>query len=719
MSHSRAEEMLDNAYKLVDQGQLTQAAKLFAEVLNIQEDIAEAWMMRGTIMAELGATNEAMSYLERAISLDPGYAVAHFALGRILHALGDLERARMIYKSAVESDPGFAEAWLMLGGVLGQLRAFHDAEVCSLRARELLPNSVEATTNLVNALLSQAVIHGQQGDVDSAEKFAQRVIEIHPDHADANYLLGILAAKHDKMDLAARFLSRAIQSNPVDARYHFSQGVVFWSQGRNREAIECYQKTLSLDPNHDEARWALTMAQVPIVYGTDDDPVECRKRFSRELTNLDNWFSTDEKIKRGFRFVGDHQPFYLSYREEDNRALFEQHGALCCRLMKWWQNEQNYTLDGNVSAGKVRIGIVSSQIRSSSVWHAIVKGWFVHFDRQRFEVLVFHVGSRHDETSAWARSHSSFYERGEKTFQQWAAIILRQHPDVLVYPDIGLDPMTTKLASLRLANTQIVSWGVPETTGLPTIDYYLSAEDFEPVNAQDNYTEKLILLPHLGCTYSRLRVTPGDPAMDKLGINTTRPVFICPGAPFKYAPEHDAVFAEIARRTGKCQFVFFVNTDRSGYSETLKQRLELAFSAAGVDFNQYVVFIPWQTSSNFFGLMQRANVFLDTIGFSGFNTAIQAVESGIPIVTREGTYMRGRLASGILRRMELSELITHSDEEYIALAVRSAQDVEYRQTIRKQIEEKRHVLFDDLAPTLAFQEFLANVVNGERNSNRE
>ena len=719
MTHSRAEEMMNNAYMLVDQGQLTQAAGMFAEVLGIQEDNAEAWMMRGSIMAELGATNDAIVCLERAIALEPDYAQAHFSLGRILHTRGELERARLHYKVAVESDPGFAEAWVMLSGIHGQSGAFHDAEISSLRALELLPHSVEAMTNLVNALLSQAIIHGQQGDMDSAETFAQRVIEINSNHADANYLLGILAAKKDKMDLAARFLSRAILNNPGDARYHFSQGVVFWSQGRNKEAIECYKKALSLDPNHDEARWAFTMAQIPIVYETDDAPVECRSRFSRELANLDNWFDEDENIKRGFQFVGDHQPFYLSYREEDNRALFARHGALCSRLMKRWFDGQKFNPASIVSTGTPRIGIVSAQIRNSSVWHAIVKGWFMHIDRQRFAIHVFHIGPKHDEISAWARSHSSFYERGEKNFQQWIETILMQRPDVLIYPDIGLDPMTTKLASLRLAKTQIAFWGVPETTGLPTIDYFLSAEDFEPPNAQDNYSEKLILLPHLGCTYPRLRVTPSDPDLAKLGIDSKHPVFVCPGAPFKYAPEHDWIFAEIAGRVGKCQFVFFVNTDRAGYSEILGRRLELAFSAAGLDSREYVVFIPWQTSSNFFGLMQRADVFLDTIGFSGFNTAIQAVESGIPIVTREGKYMRGRLASGILRRMGLPELITHGDEEYVALAVRLAQDAEYRQNIQKQIEEKRAVLFDDTAPTAAFQEFLANVVRDGRNSEKK
>jgi len=63
--------------------------------------------------------------------------------------------------------------------------------------------------------------------------------------------------------------------------------------------------------------------------------------------------------------------------------------------------------------------------------------------------------------------------------------------------------------------------------------------------------------------------------------------------------------------------------------------------------------------------MNRYCVFLNTIGFSGFNTAIQANECALPIVTIEGKFMRGRLASGILKRISMGELVTKSEAEYI------------------------------------------------------
>jgi predicted O-linked N-acetylglucosamine transferase (SPINDLY family) len=271
-----------------------------------------------------------------------------------------------------------------------------------------------------------------------------------------------------------------------------------------------------------------------------------------------------------------------------------------------------------------------------------------------------------------------------------------------------MDPMTTKLASLRLAPVQAASWGHPETSGLPTIDYYLSAEGLEPAGAQENYTERLLELPNLGCCYQHRPAAATLPDLRSMGIDPAVPLLICPGTPFKYAPMNDGVFAAIARRLGRCRFVFFKDAP-DGLWRKLNARFERAFAQGGLNFADYGLFVPWQPQAAFYGLMQRADAYLDTIGFSGFNTAMQAVECALPIVTREGRFMRGRLASGILKRIGLGELVAASAEAYVALAVKLATDSGYREQIRARIEANRHILYDDLAPVRALEEFLVRV----------
>ena len=159
------------------------------------------------------------------------------------------------------------------------------------------------------------------------------------------------------------------------------------------------------------------------------------------------------------------------------------------------------------------------------------------------------------------------------------------------------------------------------------------------------------------------------------------------------------MLVEIARALPRCQFVFFSHA-HGEVSQRLRLRLEGRFREAGLDMGQNCVFIPWQSKAVFHGLMRRSAVFLDTIGFSGFNTALQAVECGLPVVTREGKFLRGRLASGILRTMGLPELIAASDADYVALAVRLAGDLEFREHMRArlagQLAASSNLLFNDV-----------------------
>ena len=125
--------------------------------------------------------------------------------------------------------------------------------------------------------------------------------------------------------------------------------------------------------------------------------------------------------------------------------------------------------------------------------------------------------------------------------------------------------------------------------------------------------------------------------------------------------------------------------------------------------DEYFVEVPWLSRAHFYSLLRQADLYMDTIGFSGFNSAMQAVECGLPIVTREGKFMRGRFASGILRELGLNELIAESDEAYINLLVRLARDPALRRTLRSRVQHSRGALFGDVAPVRAIEDFLTKV----------
>lgn len=586
------------------------------------------------------------------------------AQARAHYSAGDLGAAESMLQALLGNEPCNVEALVLKGNVLNDLGRPAEAIPCFQRALQLKPACADALANLGNALQ-------YLGQLQDSVSCYERAIALDPGYLEAHHNLG----------------------NALE------------SLDRQPEAVARFRRVLELDGDFVEARWAIAMSQLRRVYASAAEARLCREAFARELGSLEDWFDA-RRSKIGFRAVGVQQPFALAYLEENNRALLERYGNLCARLMGEWSAAQALGAPARPAAGGIiRIGVASQYFRDHSVWNALMRGWFEQLDRRRFELHAFYFGAHIDAETERCRGLAAQFHAGGKGLRGWAEAILGSRLHALIYPDVGMDPMTAKLACLRLAPHQLASWGHPETTGLPTIDAYLSAQGMEPHAAQAQYTEKLVALPNLGCSFSRRATRAEIP-----DFKAARPILVCAGTPFKYMAQHDDAYAEIARRLGRCSFVFFVHQGRRDLADRLLHRLRAAFTRVGLRADNHVTFLPWLDRGRFYGLMQHADVFLDTIGFSGFNTAMQAVECALPIATVEGRFLRGRFASAILRRMELHDLVAQSDEDYVRIAVRLAQNSQYRESVRKKIVARRDILFDDVAPIRAMEDYLAGAV---------
>jgi predicted O-linked N-acetylglucosamine transferase (SPINDLY family) len=142
----------------------------------------------------------------------------------------------------------------------------------------------------------------------------------------------------------------------------------------------------------------------------------------------------------------------------------------------------------------------------------------------------------------------------------------------------------------------------------------------------------------------------------------------------------------------------------------LEARLRAAFACAGADFDAHVTIIPTLDRSRYYALMRVSALLLDTLGFSGFNTAIQAIECGLPVLAYEGAFMRGRLASGLLRRLELPDLVAVTPGQFIAKAIDLARDPRRREALGAAIAQRRQRLFHDLSAVRGLEDCLIREV---------
>jgi len=679
------------------QGQGARAETLLRAALAAKGDFPQALVTLASVLEARGDFAAALGSLEEAAARHPDYAAAQGSCGMLLARLERWPEAADALRRAAALDPLDAEAPYWLGNALLKL----GQPVEALEAYRL---ATARRQDHAQAWCQQGNVLADRGSRQEALACFARALELRPDYADAHLGLGNVYGVSERLGDAAAHFRRAIELNPALALAHLNLGIVLSDQGLQADALASFRAALALNPEWPEARWAYAIAHVPTLRGPDDRLPDVRRRIGVAFEELARWFEGRARPD-DYRAVGIQQPFWLAYQEEDNRQLLEVYGGLCARLMAPWQAKRGLRPRPARRGGPLRVGIVSQHLRDHSVWHAIVRGWFAQVDPRRFSLIAFCLDPNADEETRFARSRSAQFEQGHIGLERWSEVIAGAQPDVLLYPEIGMDPMTLRLASLRLAPLQAASWGHPETTGLPTIDGYLSAEGLEPRGAAANYAEKLIELPHLGCFVQDRRFEAAPGLRARLEVPPEVPLLVSPGTPFKYAPEQDRVYAEIAARLGGCRIIFFRHKVRT-LAEQLEARLRDAFASRGLRLDDYARFIPWQDRAAFLGLLRDSDVFLDTIGFSGFNTALQAVEAGLPLVTREGRFLRGRLASGILRRLGLEELVADDDEGYIGRAVRLAREPDYRDDIRRRMAAARPVLYEDLEPIRALERYL-------------
>lgn len=511
----------------------------------------------------------------------------------------------------------------------------------------------------------------QAADIRGARVAIETFLRLVPSDGAAHRLHGATLMHTGDLPGAIEAFQRAVRFGCEDAFTRIQLGLALKFRGRCADALREFERAAARDGADPLARWLATVGTLPMIFDSPAAIDRALAAFRSRLAELDAWFAANG-CPRADGVVAEPNPFHIAYIETDLRADLARYGDMCCRLMAGWSAARprpRPQAPAIVRDRRTRVGIVTRYFYRHSVWSAIVKGMLTTLDRRRFRLDLFHVGDQRDAETDFARAHSDSYVPSLVRTDASADAISAAAPDILIYPEIGMDPLSTRLAALRLAPLQVASWGHPVTTGLPTVDIFLSAERLEPADGASHYTERLVALPGLGARVERERAdaTPADPS--NYGIDAARPFFLCPGVPWKYLPHFDDALVAISARAPLVQFVFFEPVLQLAAATQLHRRFAARCLAAGIDPAGRIVFAPWLGRSEFLGLASQAAACLDSFGFSGFNTVLQCLQAGAPMVTLEGKFMRGRLASGVLRHVGLADHVATDAQDYVERAV--------------------------------------------------
>ncbi len=134
------------------------------------------------------------------------------------------------------------------------------------------------------------------------------------------------------------------------------------------------------------------------------------------------------------------------------------------------------------------------------------------------------------------------------------------------------------------------------------------------------------------CNYDPLEVPPLALSRTELRLRVDATVYWCGQSLYKYLPRHDEIFPRIAAAAGDTQFVFIEHGSRF-VTALFRMRLEQAFAALGLRATDHCVLLPRMDIQRFLAVMGVCDVFLDSLGWSGFNTAMES--SGARIADRD------------------------------------------------------------------------------------
>jgi predicted O-linked N-acetylglucosamine transferase (SPINDLY family) len=334
-----------------------------------------------------------------------------------------------------------------------------------------------------------------------------------------------------------------------------------------------------------------------------------------------------------------------------------------------------------------------------------MRGLVAQLTRDVFEVTVISIGRNEDEIARFFREHADRYLEVPNHVPSARRLIADQKLDVLFYADIGMDHTSYSLAFSRLAPVQCVTWGHPVTTGIETVDYFVSCELMEIPEAQEHYTETLIQLKHPPIYYYRPAIAPPSKHRADFGLTKEDHVYICLQTASKFHPDFDELLGGILRGDPRGQLVLSQWLVPS-WERHLRQRFAHTLS----DVLDRIRFVPMMKYHDYLSLVAAADVQLDPIHFGGGNTSYDAFSVGTPIVTLPSKFLRGRFTLAMYKQMGFLDCVAGDRADYVKLALRLGTNPDFRDCMHNKILAASHVLFENGLGVRELERFLQEAV---------
>ncbi|WP_449417246.1 tetratricopeptide repeat protein [Phormidium nigroviride] len=750
-----AQNLYNQGLTLYQAGKFTEAEQKFKQALRWNRNQVEVWHHLAIVYYMTDRYQDARDILLKSLEIDSSQAIQHYTLGLVFEKLGDFTQAVLAYQEAIALNPNYVDAYNNLGNIFFKVGRLSQAESTYRQAIVVNPEHYGSYLNLANILLAQqqidiAIVASEKAlqlKSDDAEIIAalEFIRHLKTDKNQASLYFGNDCYQRGEYQAAITYYYQFLANQAGNLELYFALAECHQKLEQYPEAIQVYRNAIDIYPKvanlyrnlisalieSGNTKAAITLANhaaslftddwyfnpgqlliLPVIYENLEEITTYRNQFTQGIQQLiqQTNLNTELERRKALALISQRINFFLAYQGENDLEIQQQYGEYAHRVMaaNYPQWVKPLPVPSLNKTGKIRIGYLSGCLWGHTVGKLSL-GWLRHHDSSQFEIYCYQINETQDQFTQEFRLYSDTFHYIPGNLELICKQIIADKLHILVFIDLGLQAQMTQLAALRLAPIQCTTWAHPVTSGLPTVDYFLSSDLMEPENATEHYSEKLIRLPNIGISYTKPTIPILEQTRSDFNLREEAVVYLCCQTLCKYLPQHDRIFAEIARQVPQAQFVF-ISRPNAEIGKLFQSRLQQAFTQYGLNSKDFCVILPRLAQRAYWNLYILSDIFLDTFSWSGGHTTLDAIACNLPVVTCPGKSMRSRHSYAILKMLGMTETIAKNEEAYVEIAVRLGIEAQWRNSIAEQLMQRHHYLYDDKNCVAALEAFYQRAV---------
>lgn len=631
----------------VRRGDTSTAEAELRELLRRDPACRLGWERLSDLLREQGRTDDALAALEESAQRNPENSDTWFRLGHSMIAFGlPPIQSQPYFEKALASNPEHAEAWCWLGHCRLQVGNLAEAQQFMLRGLQLKPSFGQGW-NLLGTLY-----HGI-GRQQESEGCFMRAVAISPDIPFPWNNLANTYLDAGELGEAEQVIRQAIRLNGDIASLWNNLGNILGAGQRITESIACYEKALQLDPQAPDARVNYGVALANFV--RLDESIDILLPLSQSI----------EKARSNLLFAANYHPDWSIER------IFQIYRDLVARF---FPKRQYFSYANDRTAQRrLRVGYVSPDFRKHAC-AIFIQPLLEQHDHNRFEVFAYSEVRCEDEISERMKGYVDHWKRTVGMADEALAEMIRvDEIDILV--DLAGHTANNRLAmfALKPAPVQVTWLGFGYTTGLSSMDYYLTDAETIPLGYESAFSEKPWRVRSPSFTY-----TPPPNAASASILPAKRNGYVTFGTltrPIRLNHRVIRVWAEILKRVPGSKLII-----NSGpfLDSGMRDHFAAEFARCGIErerLDMGCTSPPWP-------VLDTMDIALDCFPHNSGTTLFDSLWMGLPYVTLRDRPSMGRLGASILTGLGREEWIANSEEEYVSKVVALAGDLDALETIR-------------------------------------